>query len=70
MIKTPIEMKEYQFQNSLVEYSINSHGCSFLKNESQIVCSSQKAKDATSSLRLSDYWVEFDQLLPTQGTQI
>lgn len=66
LIKSPVEISEVEFRNALVEYAANTKRC-VMQNQTEIRCSLFRLKDSTSLLRISDYWIELDELIPTQG---
>lgn len=68
-VKSPIIITQSQFRSALVEFSANTKRC-VLQNQTEIRCSLFRAKDSNSLLRISDYWIELDEFVPTQGKKI
>lgn len=66
LIRSPIKISEVEFRNALVEYAANTKRC-VMQNQTEIRCSLFRLKDFTSLLRISDYWIELNEFIPTQG---
>lgn len=65
-IQSPIEISEIKFRDALVEYAANTKRC-IMQNQTEIRCSLFRAKDSNSLLRISDYWIDLGQTIPSQG---
>ncbi len=58
-IKSEKKITEEQYQNAMMDMSINKEDCQFNRTESTIKCYFFNPKTKISLLRYGDYWIQF-----------
>jgi len=68
LIEIPKKMSYFDFEQSLIAYSVNQNKCWFEseKNTEKIICT-EETKDSKSLLLLGDYWIELGESFATRS---
>jgi hypothetical protein len=67
-IKSSAKLLDIDFENALMDMSVNKEDCQLVRNESSIKCFMQTPKNRLSLLRLGDFWIQFHKRSDLQNT--